>query len=189
MTLQQCDVFDSFIPEELLGRFDLVHVRAFCIVVKGGDPRPVTANLVKLLKPGGYLQWDEADCASFNAHAPNAGISNAKATALLDRWQSFAQKSDLRFEWLSDLSGLLRTQGLATLDAFRLPISDDLRKPSTDNFVMALEEVGRLASSRDPTLLGTSEEWMALFHDLLEEVGRGVAISMDMVVALGQKRD
>lgn len=40
VTLQQCDVFDV-IPEELHGQFDVVHVRTFCVVVKGGDARPV----------------------------------------------------------------------------------------------------------------------------------------------------
>lgn len=134
------------------------------------------------------MQWDEADCASFNAHAPNLAISNAKAATLLDRWQHFTRKSDLRFDWLSDLPGLLRGQGLVVLDAFRMPISDDLRKPSTDDLVTGLEEIGRLASNHDPELLGTPEEWNELFNGLIEDVGRGVTISMDMVVALGQKR-
>ena len=134
------------------------------------------------------MQWDEADCASFNAHAPNAHTSNSKATALLDRWQRFAQKCDLKFDWLSDLSGLLRAHGLVTLDTFRLQISDDLRKPSTDNFVMALEEIGRKASNRSPRLLGVPQEWEELFCGLIEEVGRGVTVSMDMMVTLGQKR-
>lgn len=70
MTLQQCDAF-AFVPEELHGQFNVVHVRTFCIVAKGGDPNPVAANLVKLVKPNGYLQRDEADCATFNAQAPN----------------------------------------------------------------------------------------------------------------------
>ncbi|KAL9108138.1 MAG: hypothetical protein Q9227_007115 [Pyrenula ochraceoflavens] len=185
--LQRCDVFDS-VPKELHGQFDVVHVRAFCVVIKGGDPNPVAANLIKLLKPGGYVQWDEADCASFSAHAPNVETSTAKAAALIKRWQSFSQKSDLKFDWLSDLPGLLCSHGLTALDSIRLPCSDDLRKPSTDNFVMALEEIGRLASNRNPGLLGTPLEWEELFHGLIGDVGCGVTISMDMVVALGQMR-
>lgn len=87
---------------------------------------------------------------------------------------------------MSDLPGLLRTHGLVTLDNSRLPISNDLRKPSTDDFVMALEEIGRLASNRDSELVGTPQEWEASFHGLVEEVGRGVTISMDMVAVLGK---
>ena len=77
---------------------------------------------------------------------------------------------------------------MMVLDAFRMPISDDLRKPSADDFVMALEEIGQLASGKDPELLGTPAEWEGLFRGLVEDMGRGVTVSMDMVVALGQKR-
>ena len=158
------------------------------MVVKGGNPHPLIENIVRLLKPGGWIQWDEADCASFCAHAPSREISCTKATALIDRWQTFAAKSDLRFEWLSDLPGLLQIHGFKVVDEFRKPISDDLRKPSTDSFVMALEEIGRRASERDPGMLGTAEEWEHLFHGLVEDVGCCVTISMDMVVALGRKK-
>lgn len=41
--------------------FDILHVRLITVVVKNNDPRPVLANLIKLLKPGGYIQWDEVD--------------------------------------------------------------------------------------------------------------------------------
>lgn len=29
--------------------------------VGNSDPRPIIRNLVKMLKPGGYLQWEELD--------------------------------------------------------------------------------------------------------------------------------
>ncbi|RYP41314.1 hypothetical protein DL769_011580 [Monosporascus sp. CRB-8-3] len=48
-------------PPQFVDYFDVVHVRLITVVVKDNDPRPVLANLKKLLKPGGYLQWDEVD--------------------------------------------------------------------------------------------------------------------------------
>ncbi|KAI1178722.1 hypothetical protein F4777DRAFT_536530 [Nemania sp. FL0916] len=48
-------------PPQFLGYFDVVHVRLITVVIKNNDPLPVLANLTKLLKPGGYLQWDEVD--------------------------------------------------------------------------------------------------------------------------------
>ncbi|KAI9708926.1 MAG: hypothetical protein M1820_003620 [Bogoriella megaspora] len=188
VTLQKCDVFAP-LPIELHNQFDVVHIRAFCVVVKGGNPHPLTANLLQLLKPGGWIQWDEADCASFCAHSPDSQISSAKSAALIDQWQSFASKTDLHFQWLSDLPGLLHEHKLEVLDRFRLPISDDLRKPSTDIFVIGLEAMGRLAGERDGRLIGTSQSWEQLFHGLIEEVSSGVTISMDMVVALGRKQE
>ncbi|KAI0528428.1 hypothetical protein GGR58DRAFT_320518 [Xylaria digitata] len=48
-------------PSQFLEYFDIVHVRLITVVVKNNDPRPILKNLTKLLKPGGYLQWDEVD--------------------------------------------------------------------------------------------------------------------------------
>lgn len=48
-------------PDEFKGYFDVVHVRLITVVVRNDDPRPLLENLTKLLKPGGYLQWDEVD--------------------------------------------------------------------------------------------------------------------------------
>ncbi|KAJ5720084.1 hypothetical protein N7493_006962 [Penicillium malachiteum] len=54
------NIFDD-VPDEFIGFFDIVHVRLITVVVKNNDPRPILANLRKLLRPGGYLQWDEVD--------------------------------------------------------------------------------------------------------------------------------
>ncbi|KAI1809058.1 hypothetical protein GGS20DRAFT_399389 [Poronia punctata] len=48
-------------PEDLVGRYDYVHLRLVVLVVRDEDPRPIARNLFKLLKPGGYIQWDEID--------------------------------------------------------------------------------------------------------------------------------
>ena len=48
ITLKTMNVFGQ-IPDEMVGKYDVVHVRAFAIVVKGGDPRPLLENLIKML--------------------------------------------------------------------------------------------------------------------------------------------
>ena len=48
VSLRFLDAFDD-IPENMTSKFDIVHIRAFAVVVKGGDPGPLTKNLVKLL--------------------------------------------------------------------------------------------------------------------------------------------
>ncbi|KAJ0375158.1 hypothetical protein COL922a_014199 [Colletotrichum nupharicola] len=54
---------DSFgdVPEELVGKYDVVHLRLWCCVVTGGNPSKLIQGAMRLLKPGGYLQWDESD--------------------------------------------------------------------------------------------------------------------------------
>jgi len=61
LSVRKWSFFDP-VPEEWKGAFDLLHLR-LVIQPFGGhqDPRPVLEKLISMLKPGGYLQWDEYD--------------------------------------------------------------------------------------------------------------------------------
>ena len=47
-------VFDAIDdgPDDMNAKFDIVHVRALAVVVKGGDPGPLIKNLLKMLSRG-----------------------------------------------------------------------------------------------------------------------------------------
>lgn len=49
------------IPKELEGTYDLVHVRLLSMGLLESDWPFVVANLSRLLKPGGALQWEECN--------------------------------------------------------------------------------------------------------------------------------
>ena len=49
-----------------------------------------------LVEPDGYLQWDEFDVTTFTAYTPAAVVSKACTDELLQVWQSFAEKLDVR---------------------------------------------------------------------------------------------
>ncbi|KAB8070021.1 hypothetical protein BDV29DRAFT_160868 [Aspergillus leporis] len=46
-------------PSELRGQFDLVHLRLVMIGINNEDVSALVENLSLLLKPGGWLQWEE----------------------------------------------------------------------------------------------------------------------------------
>ncbi|RAQ52228.1 hypothetical protein AFGD_008707 [Aspergillus flavus] len=52
-------------PEDLIGVYDIVHIRHFTLVLLEEEVESVLARLFKLLKPGGYLQWMEVDMSSW----------------------------------------------------------------------------------------------------------------------------
>ncbi|KAI0508254.1 hypothetical protein F5B22DRAFT_659718 [Xylaria bambusicola] len=52
------DMYEPF-SSDLLGNFDVVHVRMILFGVKEGRGPEVARNLLTLLKPGGYLVWVE----------------------------------------------------------------------------------------------------------------------------------
>lgn len=48
-------------PKEYQDYFDIVHVRLLQSVVKDNDPGDIIRNCITMLRPGGYLQWEEPD--------------------------------------------------------------------------------------------------------------------------------
>ncbi len=45
------DVVDAFaaVPEHLVGKYDVVHIRAFVVIVRNNDPMRLLSNLIKML--------------------------------------------------------------------------------------------------------------------------------------------
>lgn len=89
--------------------------------------------------------------------------------------------------YISSLADVFVSNQLEVIDSFRLPITDHLRRASTDNFIMALEEIGSIASAKNVDLLGTPENFRELWKRAVMETERGVSIGMDMVVIVGRK--
>ena len=48
VSLHLFDILEN-VPEHLVGRYDIVHLRAFVIVVRNNDPTGVLRNLIKML--------------------------------------------------------------------------------------------------------------------------------------------
>ncbi|KAF2671164.1 S-adenosyl-L-methionine-dependent methyltransferase [Microthyrium microscopicum] len=67
--------FKQPFPPELLGTFDLVHARLLIFALQAEEWAPAVANLTTLLKPGGYLQWEEIN------PAPATYVLRTKPTA------------------------------------------------------------------------------------------------------------
>ncbi|KXT09518.1 hypothetical protein AC579_7192 [Pseudocercospora musae] len=65
--LAYTDSFESIfdpLPDEMIEKYDVVYIRHFICVMQSGDPMPLLSILMKLLKPGGYLQWQEWDIST-----------------------------------------------------------------------------------------------------------------------------
>ncbi|KAF3389312.1 hypothetical protein F1880_003559, partial [Penicillium rolfsii] len=60
-------VHDSLLPypAEHIGRYDLVHIRLLTAGLKKADYTVVLKNARSLLKPTGYIQWEEVDTKAF----------------------------------------------------------------------------------------------------------------------------
>jgi hypothetical protein len=87
-------------PAELLGEYDIVHVRLITLVIKDNNALPIVRNLRKLLskmslaipspsarqssmlESGGYLQSDEVDTVGTYIRSANPSVSNTAIDSL-----------------------------------------------------------------------------------------------------------
>ncbi|KAI4240230.1 MAG: hypothetical protein L6R40_005259 [Gallowayella cf. fulva] len=187
VTLQQQDAFEEM-PTDLLGSFDVVHIRAVCVVVKNGDPRVLLKNAMMMLKPGGYFQWDDFDPASFAAYTPSPDISKTSSDELIKTWAAYGKKLGLRFEWLSNLPALLTKGGLRVIESRRFAEpKDKIRKATTDNWMMALEETMYVILNRSDEAEKEKRRFQELLGMTVEETKEGVGMWIDWLVVVGTK--
>ncbi|KAL9585522.1 MAG: hypothetical protein Q9212_001475 [Teloschistes hypoglaucus] len=204
VSLQILDIFEE-IPRELMGAFDIVHVRALANVVKGGNPEHLIAHLVSLLKPGGFLQWDEFDSNTLAGHLPAGKGSKDSIQKLISVWHQFAKKLDVQIglvamkpqhhfqatdipSWMRTLNDHIAWSGLDVMEYSRFGPIDWLRKAATDNWLMGLEEVGfTIIGQQGEDLLISAKEYAGLLQHAAAETRDSASIWMDMQVVLARR--
>ncbi|KAK7698016.1 hypothetical protein SLS64_013005 [Diaporthe eres] len=97
------------LPEDLVGVFDIVHVRFFAFVLMNDQVQPVVERLFKMLKPGGYLQWGDPDFQSVRFDKTNPEV---KAEAMAEMFKLLSVQ-DPRFNpaWVTKLPDIFAAVG------------------------------------------------------------------------------
>ncbi|KAL8794431.1 MAG: hypothetical protein Q9195_003018 [Heterodermia aff. obscurata] len=111
--LEILDILSDELPKEVVGTFDVVHIRALVLVVQAGDPRTILSNSCALLKPGGYLQWDEADMSAFQSVLLNSQATNAASSRLVQHELQYLVNCGFKNEYV--LLSTMKRQRLTPL--------------------------------------------------------------------------
>nr|OQO27227.1 hypothetical protein B0A51_05322 [Rachicladosporium sp. CCFEE 5018] len=105
------------VPAELEGTFDVLHLRLLILGLPAGTWETACTNLFKLLKPGGWLQWEEANFGNLSVlqSSPSADV------ARLDSMFEAAGFEDVRQDLLESDRVLETRKGfsLAVVGAMR----------------------------------------------------------------------
>ncbi|KAF7369271.1 Demethylmenaquinone methyltransferase [Mycena venus] len=103
------------VPEDLIGVFDVVHVRFFSFVLLVDDVPRVVERLFKMLKPGGYLQWADPDYKSLRI---DTAKPETKTPNLSELFKLMAvQDQRLNPTWLTDLPEIFASTGFTDIEA------------------------------------------------------------------------
>ena len=135
-------------------------------------------------------------------------MNKQSTDAILEVWHRFAKKLDIALQydllarhcplernlsiiirWMPSLPSTLSNNGLTILDHSCFGSTDLIRKAATDNWMMALEEVGFVIMGRGGEAGGeiTPEDYSDLLSRVVDETRNGVAIWIDMQVVAGRK--
>ncbi|EHK26247.1 uncharacterized protein TRIVIDRAFT_79707 [Trichoderma virens Gv29-8] len=117
MTLQVMDAFAE-VPAEHFEKYDVVHMRLWCAIIRGCDTFPLIRHATQLLKPGGYLQWEE-----YNPSRSGTYINGAEAEALYSFASMLRKELDIDPSWLVDIPNRVKKAGLNVLEFRTDPFS------------------------------------------------------------------
>ena len=178
VNLRSWNVFEA-VPDGMLNRFDVVHVRLLGLVVENGDPRPIIQNLIKMLKPGGYLQWDDLNFPGANIKVADASLE----TPALSELREFLY-SQGRNDWTLQLADIFQEEGLYDAVLYHFENRKELFKANCEQHLLTMEEfASRLAS------IGKKDEAARIYklvQDAYVECQKGAALSMPRVVGVAR---
>ncbi|KAM4065219.1 methyltransferase [Hirsutella rhossiliensis] len=173
------NIFED-IPADLVGKYDYVHTRLLVLVVESKNPRPIIRNLHRLLKPGGYLQWDEIDTVNMSVKKVDP---NPQAPALeqLRDWS----RAEGRHEWTVRLPQFFIEEGFhdATIDFFG--DRPELARAFNDQHLLTVEEFAEgLAKLGKPE---AASNYFGLVEKAYNESVAGAALCVPRIVCVARK--
>ena len=180
VTLREWNIFSNLSPE-LENTYDVVHIRLLLLVIPDNNPRPLLRNVLRMLKPGGYLQWDELDpWGAYTVHAGTQHLENGGVGGRFQKNQELTAMSTLK--WVSKLHTTIQETGFE--DVRREKIACDLRfaKYYQDIQYLVMEE----EAARKGTVVEQEVVGRAIECDVRESRGRKARVT-PKIVCLGRK--
>ncbi|KAH8891772.1 S-adenosyl-L-methionine-dependent methyltransferase [Thozetella sp. PMI_491] len=190
VTLKTLDVLARPLPEELVGAYDVVHVRAFTSIIINEDLGPLLSTAQALLKPGGWLQWEESRADQFQADAPNAETAKTACDTIIAIINAGGKARGGTFSFLGDLGRHLTEFGFQDVEARHVPKRKPDLKAWTEDYLMVWEELAVFfpSQAKVPEAPMTKEKYVALFEQAVKETESGVVVHHgEVVVVVGRK--
>lgn len=177
--LETWNIFDH-VPEKMIGIYDVVHVRLLVLVVHRNDIKNVIRKLLRMLKPGGYIQWDELDYPGTHVRTSNNSIPTPALHELREMVYSRG-----RNDWTLRLPEDFAEEGLVDITTHHFQDAPDMARANGEQHLLTMEEFASSLATTDHK--GEATEISKLIQDVAHEVSNGAALSMPRVVCVGRK--
>ncbi|KAG9250124.1 uncharacterized protein F5Z01DRAFT_753977 [Emericellopsis atlantica] len=150
-------------PSELHDQYDVVHLRMWASNLRSRNVNMLIQNIEKMLKPGGFIQWEEADLMHQVVKTDAATTFEANINEL----PSFMKFANPLFalSWVHDLPKSFELQGFEVKHAEHKVFQPSQVQLCTNTYLLALKEIIagiKSTSSQVPGLnIGSHEEALA----------------------------
>ena len=174
-------------PEEECNRYDLVHVRLITAGMSPTDWDVAVRNLVKLLKHGAALQWEECNFLSVQ-HLRGMPDSTVATARFMGRLFRDALKEKFSYGW-SSLPQIMVNEGLMHVDTDFLS-SDrvtETREAMTRNGMAAIFGWANLMSMRNVPDSLSKAKLEELEDRAYEDIKSGCYVRFDIHTSIGFK--
>jgi len=167
-------------PTEVVGKYDVVHLRLVILVIQGAatSPIPILTGIAKMLKPGGYLQWDELD-VTHSVVFPDDGTLKVNALKRLDA----AMKSSSAMKWLPELPKMANDNGFEGAKYYQILPRLELMTFNIQTTLLTYVE--RANSVQDPE---SKKRFMEMAEEIWEETQQGASHANAKAVIVARKR-
>ncbi|KAL2862587.1 uncharacterized protein BJX67DRAFT_385505 [Aspergillus lucknowensis] len=178
------------IPKDLKGKYDVVCMRLFGVLVKNDDPRVALRNMVDMLKPGGYIQWVEVDLSNLgvakSVHSPIPGKTVLETR--LEDWRKYLDSSKLIYSWLQTLPEMCKAIGMSDAKVYNPPTIKASMFTGSMLVLGAWEEYSYMHLDRTPDeFLGDGKQLRRTVAEIWRELRAGVALDLPLYVTVGRK--
>ena len=196
------DIWDAFspVPDAFVGVFDVVHVRTLYSAIISNSVELVLGNVLKMLKPGGYVQWDEQDASTLQCTVPaDSDLAAPSTKAMVEFFGITAEMGKLSPKWLHELPKKLEAEECEVLVEEHVAANPLLHRAWCDNMLTVWWSVApRIpehgfplpapAGSGLPSAMDR-KTYLELWEESVEECRQGAFISMEQVVIVARKQD
>ncbi|PYH49751.1 class I SAM-dependent methyltransferase [Aspergillus saccharolyticus JOP 1030-1] len=181
MTLSVIDMMAD-LPPSIVGQYDVVHLRMWVNNVRDEETATLIGQAKRLLKPGGYIQWEEADLDN----QVTEGLVAEKTAA---RMSDLMRRVNLNYSWVSELPERLRKENLEVVESDSGRFAPHLVDLCTRNYILTLRELtqGIKKGLSADMLLAVSEQEVAL-QCLATQQKEKIVYNWSPVTVLAQHR-
>ncbi|RCI14843.1 hypothetical protein L249_6708 [Ophiocordyceps polyrhachis-furcata BCC 54312] len=133
-------------PESLVGQYDVVHLRMWSSNMRSGAKTVecLIRSVTRMLKPGGYIQWEEAD---LKRQVVQPESSTEYGEELIDVLQAFgidySRTADLgsKISWTKTLSASLQRENLSIIKEKQDVFQKFTTQLCTKTYLLAMKEI------------------------------------------------